>query len=420
MRVILFLGVAVIFALAFADGKHKHDKDDDKGGHRKKRETRGKNPPHPQKESLSYHKLQAPSTSNFSFDLYRRFALGHASENIVLSPASIPNALGLLLLATRGRSKSQIIQGLGYNTSEVSEQEIHPHLQNLLSGAESDLQLSSGNALFVSKKLKILQSFLEEAKRLHHSEVFSTDFKNEDEAKNQINSYVEKKSNGQITDLMDGVDQGASFVLVNYIYFRGQWEHPFNENHTKDGDFHVNENKTVKVPYMSRTGTYNMAETNEATMVSVPYKGGVSALIIQPKNGKMSEIEQKINKESIQKWKKIMKNRFVQLNLPKFSISATVNLKETFIRIGMVDVFSNNADLSGVTGEANRRMSKTIHRAVLSVDETGTEGAPSAASEATPAMPPLYIEVNRPFLILITKNKPESVFFIGRILNPQK
>lgn len=428
MRIFLILGVAVLFTLAFADhhkGHHKHDKDDHhdhKDGHHKKDGSHGKKPHHHHNESLPCHKI-APYNSQFAFDLYRRVALDHPSENIVFSPVSISTAFAFLSLGAKARTRSQIIEGFGFNTSEISEQEIHEgfhHLLHLLNDEDRELKLSGGNAIFISKEHKILQSFLDEAKRLYHSEAFSTDFRNTKEATSQINSYVSKNTNGTIAELLDSVDPDTILFLINYIYFNGKWENPFDEKWTKEGDFHVNENTTVKVPFMSRTGMYQVVFTDVATVISIPYKGDANALFILPEKGKLSEVEQNFNRESIKKWKKSMRRQLVDLFLPKFSVSGTLNLKETLSKLGIEEIFSNNADLSGITGEANIKVSRALHRGVLKVNERGTEAAGATAAEMIPMMLPTHIILNRPFLIILYDYKTRSVLFCARISNPQE
>ncbi|KAG9481836.1 alpha-1-antitrypsin-like [Eleutherodactylus coqui] len=427
MKVLLILGVALLFTLTFAhhqEGHHgnddndEHDHHDHKDSHHKKGEHHDKK--HHHNESLACHKI-AQYNAKFSFDLYRQVALDHPSENIVFSPYSISTAFTFLSLGAKDRTRSQIIEGFGFNTSEISEQEIHEgfhHLLDLLNKADRELKLSTGNALFISKEQKILQTFLDEAKRLYHSEAFSTDFKNTDEAKKQINSYVEKQTHGKIAELLDSVDQDAMLVLINCIYFRGKWEKPFDEKWTKEGDFHVNENKTVKVPFMVRTGMYNAAFTDEASVVSIPYKGDASALFILPNKGKLSEVEQNLNPEAIRKLQNAMHIGLLDVVLPRFSASGTLSLKDTLSKMGITDVFSDNADLSGITGEANMKVSKVVHKAVLSVDEKGTEAAGATAVEAIPMSLPPRMEFNSPFFMFVLDHKTKSLLFSARIVNP--
>ncbi|XP_075187220.1 alpha-1-antitrypsin-like [Anomaloglossus baeobatrachus] len=426
MKVFLFLGVTLLFKLALADHhekdqKYDNDHNDRKDSLHKKEEHHSNEHNHHHNESMPCHKI-APYNSKFSFDLYRQVALDHPYENIVFSPVSVSTAFAFLSLGAKAQTRSQIIEGIGFNTSEISEQEMHEGFHQLLvflNDVDRELQLSGGNALFISQEHKTLQTFLDEAKKLYQSEAFSTDFKNNEEAKNQINSYVEKKTHGKIAHMLDSVDQDIVLVLINYIYFKGKWEKPFSEEMTIEMDFHVNAKTTVKVPFMRRTGMYKVAFTKEAIVVSIPYEGDADALFILPKKGKLPKIEQNFNEETIKKWKKSMEMQCVEIFLPKFNISGNINLKETLSKMGIVDVFSDNADLSGITGEAKLKVSKAFHKAVLTIDEKGTEAGGSTALEATPRSTPNVI-FNNHFIFSLYDYKTKSVLFSGRVFNPQK
>nr|AEJ35092.1 hylaserpin S1 [Hyla simplex] len=365
----------------------------------------------------------AQSNIHFCYKLYQHLAAAYPNDNIFYSPLSISMAFSLLSLGANAKTLTQIREGFGFNTSLVSEETIHEGFKQLLyfiHKPERNLNLNIANALFIDNKQKLLEKFLDGAKKWYHTEAISTDFLKAAEAVKQINSYVEKNTNGKIAELLDSVDQDAIFVFINYIYFRGKWENPFNKERTQEGDFHVNENTIVKVPFMHRTGMYLVAFTDEATVVSIPYKGDAGTLFILPKEGKFSEVEQNLHKESIVKWKNALHEGWVDLSLPKFSVSGTINLKETLSKMGIVDVFSDQADLSGIAEEANVKISKAVHKAVLSVDEKGTEAAGSTAIEISPTMILPSVNFNHPFLFLMYDLKTKSVLFAGKIINPQK
>ena len=60
-----------------------------------------------------------------------------------------------------------------------------------------------------------------------------------------------------------------------------------------------------------------------------------------------------------------------------------------------------------------------IHKAVVEVNEEGTEAAAATAvGMRTTSMPPMF-EVNRPFLFLIREHATGTILFIGRVTNPR-
>ncbi|XP_072284408.1 alpha-1-antitrypsin-like [Pyxicephalus adspersus] len=451
MRILLYLGLslALFCSLAFADhhkgqgrrdgNKDDHESKDDpqqpRGGHHRHHghlhgHQRGhhhghhhghhRHHHHHGNETLACHKL-ADSNSNFAFDLFRQVAADHSSENIVLSPVSISTALALLSLGAEGKTQAQIIEGIGFNTSEISKKEIHDGFQHLLEvlndDDDSELHVDSGNGLFISHGWKILDDFLQKAKDLYDSEAVTVDFQNNEEVKNQINSYVAQKTDGKITDALSTVDKEAALVLVNFIYFRANWKNPFDENLTKEGDFHVNKDETVKVPFLSRTGFYKTAILDDATLVAVPYEGNASALFVLPNEGKLKEVESNL-KYLVKKWKRSSHSSFVDLSIPKFSVSGSFDLKQVLPKFGIVDLFSDGADLSGITGAPNLKISQALHKAKINVNERGTEAAGATIAEGVPMMIPIEITFNHPFIFTVYNQETRSVLFMGRVSNP--
>lgn len=62
-------------------------------------------------------------------------------------------------------------------------------------------------------------------------------------------------------------------VLVNAVYFFGNWSKQFKTERTYEGDFHLNETETKKVQFMTQTThlEYDENEKLNATIVKIPY-----------------------------------------------------------------------------------------------------------------------------------------------------
>ncbi|KAM4012926.1 plasma serine protease inhibitor-like [Anomaloglossus baeobatrachus] len=132
---------------------------------------------------------------------------------------------------------------------------------------------------------------------------------------------------GEISELLHRVDQDLIIDLNNYIYERAKWENPFDTKWAKEGEFHIDEKKIVKMPFISRKRRYKVAFTDEATVVSIPCNGDTDALFILPETGEAFEIQQKVNEEAIHSWEKSMHKRDVDIFLPKFSVAGTYHLR---------------------------------------------------------------------------------------------
>uniref|UniRef100_A0A8C0EI44 Serpin domain-containing protein n=1 Tax=Bubo bubo TaxID=30461 RepID=A0A8C0EI44_BUBBB len=374
-----------------------------------------------------------PSNADFAFSFYKLVASEATDENIFFSPISISASFAMLALGAKSATLMQILEGLAFNLKKTQEQEIHEgfcQLLHMLNRSDSELQLSLGNALFIEETLKPLQKFLDDVKSFYEAEVFSTDFNNSSGAENQINNYIEEKTNGKIVKLVENLDPLTAMVLVNYVFFKAHWEKPFSTSYTKQEDFFVDRKTSVKVDMMYRKGYYRNYFDEELScwLVQIPYNGNAAALFILPDEGKMKQVEVVLLKRTVSKWEKFLQDRKIHLHIPKFSISGTYDVKRIVKQVGMIDLFTEQADLSGITEdeEGGRLLSScwVIHRAMLNVHENGTEAVGVTVKEVTwrsgDFPHPPRVRFNRPFLLVILDKYTRTVLFIGKIVNPLK
>ncbi|XP_071462584.1 alpha-1-antitrypsin-like protein GS55-MS [Marmota flaviventris] len=373
-------------------------------------------------EHPASHRI-APNLAEFAFSLYRVLAHESNTTNIFFSPVSIAIALASLSLGTKADTHTQILEGLGFNLTETSEADIHQGFQNLLQTLNKpnrQLQLTTGSGLFIDHNLKLLDKFLEDVKNLYHSEAFSTNFTNTEEAKRQINTYVEKGTQGKIVDLVKDLDRGSVLALVNYIFFKAKWEEPFEEVLTREQDFHVDEATTVRVPMMNRVGMFDLhyCPTLASWVLQMDYLGNATAIFLLPDEGKLQHLEDTITKEILAKFLKNRESRRVDLHFPKVNISETIHLKPVLTSLGITKVFSNAADLSGITEDGPLRVSKALHKAVLTIDERGTEAEGATVMGIMPVSLPPEVKFDRPFLMVIYEHSTKSPLFVGKVVNP--
>ncbi|KAM6202680.1 alpha-1-antitrypsin [Rhynchocyon petersi] len=377
---------------------------------------------HDQHQVAACHKI-APNLAKFAVSLYQEIAHKSNTTNIFFSPVSIAVALALLSVGAKSETHTQILEGLQFNLTETSESEIHQgfqHLLHTLNQPDNGLQLTTGNGMFIDENLKLLEKFLEDAKKLYHSEAFSVNFGDTEAAKKLINDYVEKGTQGKIVDLVKDLDKSTVLALVNYIFFKGKWKRPFEEEHTRNGDFHVDEATIVTVPMMSRLGMFDIHRDQDLSswVLLMDYVGNATAIFILPDLGKMQQLEGRLNEELLHTWIENRYRRSASVSLPKMSISGTYNLEESLGKLGITNVFNNKANLSGITETAPLKVSKAVHKAVLTIDERGTEAAGATIVEAIPMSLPPTVDFDHPFFLAIYEKNTRSPLFVGRVVNP--
>lgn len=119
--------------------------------------------------------------------------------------------------------------------------------------------------------------------------------------------------------------------------------------------------------------------------------------------------------------------------IPKFKFESEVQLEGLLSALGMPTAFDQiKADFSGIDGiqpgdpnEADRLfVERGIHKAVIEVDEQGTEAAATTtvvlkSMERPPPDPPKF-RADHPFLFLIRHDETGLILFLGRVADPSK
>ncbi|XP_003787063.1 plasma serine protease inhibitor [Otolemur garnettii] len=408
MQLFLLLGLLLLSPEAATLRRHHHS-----------REMRKK------VKELPTDPTAAPSSRDFTFDLYRALAAAAPGQNIFFSPLSICTSLAMLSLGAGSSTKMQILEGLGLKPQESLEEEMHRAFQQLLQELNQPRdasQLSLGNALFTHPLVNVHDAFLSATKTMYLADVFSTNFGDPAGAQKQINDYVAKQTKGKIVDLIQNLDSTTIMVMVNYIFFKAKWEISFSHKNTHEQDFHVTPETVVRVPMMnSEDQYYYLLDRNlSCKVVGVPYQGNATALFILPSEGKMEQVENGLSEKTLKKWFKMFMKRELDLYLPRFSIEGSYQLEKVLPRLGISEVFTSDADLSGISNNSNIQVSEMVHKAVVEVDESGTKAAAATGMVfvfRSARLSSQRVVFNRPFLMAIVENRKNIIFF-GKVTHP--
>lgn len=384
---------------------------------------------HSPQQNATLYKMSSIN-ADFAFNLYRRFTVETPDRNIFFSPVSISAALAMLSTGACSNTQTQIMESLGFNLTDTPTAEIQQGFQHLicsLNFPKKELELQMGNALFIGKQLKPLPEFLDDVKSLYETEVFSTNFSNVSAAQQEINSHVEKQTKGKVVDLIQDLKPNTVMVLVNYIHFKAQWANPFDPSKTEEGSsFLVDKTTTVHVPMMHQMEQYyHLVDTDlNCTVLQMDYSKNALALFVLPKEGRMDWVEGAMSSKTLKKWNRLLKKGWIDVFVPKFSISATYDLGDILLKMGIQDAFADNAKFPEVTEDNSLKLSKAAHKAVLHIGEKGTEAVavpevrfPDQA-EITLLRP--IIQLDKSFLLLILEKNTRSILFLGKVVDPTK
>ncbi|XP_030659051.1 serpin A12 [Nomascus leucogenys] len=363
----------------------------------------------------------ARQNMDFGFKLLKKLTFNNPGRNIFLSPLSISTAFSMLCLGAQDSTLDEIKQG--FNFRKMPEKELHEgfhYIIHELVQKTQDLKLSIGNMLFIDHRLQPQRKFLEDAKNFYSAETILTDFQNLEVTQKQINDFISHKTHGKINNLIENIDPGTVMLLANYIFFRARWKHEFDPNVTKEEDFFLEKNSSVKVPMMFRSGMYQVGYDDKlsCTILEIPYQKNITAVFILPDEGKLMHLEKGLQVDTFSRWKTLLSRRVVDVSVPRLHMTGTFDLKKTLSYIGVSKIFEEHGDLTKIIPYRSLKVSEAVHKAELKMDERGTEGSAGTGAQTLPMQTPLVVKIDKPYLLLIYSEKIPSVLFLGKIVNP--
>ncbi|XP_075387749.1 serpin A12 [Tenrec ecaudatus] len=363
----------------------------------------------------------ARRNTEFGFKLFKKLASTESNENIFFSPLSLSTAFSMLSLGAQDSTLEEIQRGFCFH--DIPDKDLHEGFHYLiqeLNHQDQDLQVDLSNILFMDRGLQPRQKFMTDVKSLYNANTVPTNFRNLEATQKQINNYVRQKTNGKISNLIKRIDSGTMMLLVNYIYFRARWKHEFDPKQTREEDFMLGQNKSVKVPMMFQGGMFKVGYDDQlsCTVLEMPYQEDFTAIFILPDAGKVETVEKALLTKVMLKWKEMITERVVDVFMPKFTITGTYDLKKLFSRLGITKVFQEHGDLTRISPHRNLKVGEAVHKANLRLDEKGSEGAAGTGAQTLPMEKPEEVRFNRTFLMMICQEKTSSLIFLGKITNP--
>ena len=371
----------------------------------------------------------AGEEKGYPLNLYNKLTEG-SQASMTYSPYSIKTAFAMAGAGARGESYEEIAQFFGFNRDyHKLGKEFDKLITSLNAINNKQIAFLNANSIWVQKGYKILQGYDNEIRSYFHSKVFLSDFADRPDAERiKINKWVEGKTKSLIKDLIAPgmIDPLTRLVLVNAVYLKAKWLKPFDKADTKKERFYKIGGKKEEIDMMHQTGFFKIKKFKGSSMLEMPYKGGrLSMFIILPKkrNG-LPDVEKGLTTPKLLKCiKEVLseeeKNAFI--TIPKFKAGGTYDLKRYLKSMGMELPFSRKADFSGITDIDGLYIGEAVHKAVLIVDEEGTEAAAATAvvmKRAIAWKEPeyTYFIADHPFMFVVMDKETGEILFLGRFM----
>ena len=391
--------------------------------------------------------------SAFALDFYHRLS-DDSDGNLFFSPYSISAALAMTYAGAAGETAAQMADALHFDL-------VPGRLHTVFNGVDLELlkasrdgddppELNVANALWGQQGYQFRPEFLNTLAENYGAGLSQLDFTQPESRQKSakiINGWVSEETNGKIPTIVRPSHFGSCdpppedctrLVLTNAIYFKGKWaeDYEFDEKDTEDDFFNLADGGTVKVPMMRQKRELRYAEGDNYQAVQLPYQGHRLAMIIfLPAVGKFDDFADRLDAKTLSGRGDGWSERVVDLTMPRFKLEKSVDAKSALQQLGMIDAFSpliGVADFSGMADfsslaspDPGLYIRDVLHKAFVEVNEKGTEAAAATAvimavpvSEPPTPLPPVVMDVDRPFIFLIRDTRTDAILFLGRVADP--
>ncbi|MBQ9313574.1 MAG: hypothetical protein IJ220_01005 [Clostridia bacterium] len=340
------------------------------------------------------------------------------SENYMVSPFSLRMAMMLAANGAEGKTKSEILDTFGIQNIEEYNQLSQELIKKYQGNKNVTLNVANSiwlNSSIAGENVQFTKEYVDLIAKYYDG---TANVENENKISSKANSWIAKKTNGKIKNMLDEKKK-ADFLalLINTIYFKGAWANEFDEYATFKETFTDRNNSKAEIDFMHKTAKYDYFEDNNMKMIRLPYKGyETSMYVVLPKNEKKMDIENAIQNMSMYK---------VEVSIPKFKTEYSLSFSKILQQLGVNEAFNQanakfkNVMFKGVSLNKNVYIGDVLQKTFIEVDEAGTEAAAATAviMNTTSALPqPEEIKefkANKPFIYFIMDENTNQVLFMG-------
>lgn len=354
--------------------------------------------------------------NTFSWDLFTKTFDNKKETNLLLSPYSLTQNLLMLSNGLRGQSLEEI--KLAFGLSEFEMEELNRYVLQMNQGleeADSRTRYRTDNSVWYRNDLTIQPEFTETAGQYYKAELFPAALNTQ--TLDSINNWTYQKTFGRIKDFLSTISPAAQSVMVNTVYFRGQWFNKLSEKHVRDGVFRNESGTEEMAKLVMYHGESNYSETSAYQATSRGFGNKAYAMdFILPKEGVQPSAALT---QYIQDANPNMYTRYVKLDFPRFKSGTKMGLNEILKTVGITQLFQPESQYDFCIFNEPSFIGIIQQETSISVSEKGVEAAAATANvpkiDAGETTPPdtVYMKLERPFFYTIRETSTNTPLFIG-------
>jgi serpin B len=332
------------------------------------------------------------ATASFALRLLERVG----SRQVVLSPASVQNALAALRPAVTGAAREALDTVPDTDLREIDD---------------AGIVLALAQAVWLDDDRELLADLGIDVRQI--------DF-GDPSAPEQVNAWAAEHTRGMVPRVLDRFDPDEVFALTDAVYFDGAWTKPFDPANTEPRPFMTPNDGAVTVPTMHAYGSFGYFEDDELQALRLPYgnSGELSFVAVIAREG--------LEPPRIDDWDALATaSRTGSIAVPRFTAASSVELSDALIALGLGPAFTEGRDFDGLfSGGEPKALGRVLQSARVDVDERGTRAAAvtvvTAIATAYRPENPFELRLDRPFLWAIEDRRTGTILFLGIVTDPRE
>lgn len=348
-------------------------------------------------------------------------------ENVLLSPWGIQQCFGMVSCGAGMKTGKELRDVLGLDQNAAGKlKQAGESLKN------SKADFNSFNAVLFDRKCKSIQAFVDDVKQYYDGKVYRLDFSRKTACVNLLNNIIKRESRGMFEKIFSNDDfaNNPLMVLLNVLYFKSEWESPFEKYLTKKEYFTPFSGVPYKVDMMNDIKSvpyYNDGVIHGITLNYKDLRFKLVALMPVKANIPLQKVTRALEEMGIGHFvRNGSRANETLIKLPRMKLESSNDLNELLKSAGMKYLFHPEfGDLNRMVQNQDLYVAKSQQVVKLNLDETGTEVAavtyamPEPAS-AAPGEEPVFnrFYADRPFVLVLFDTKTNAVLLTAAMVNP--
>lgn len=361
------------------------------------------------------------AVTDFSIRLFQNCL--DKEKNTLVSPLSVLLALSMTGNGAKGETLNQMETVFGARIPELNSY-LSNYINTLPQGDKYKLMLANSVWFTNNERFSVNQDFLQTNANYYGADIYKAAF--DSDTLKDINTWVEKKTDGMIKDILDEIPPEAVMYLINALVFEAEWAEIYEEGQVHDKTFTTEAGKEQSVELMYSDESVYL-EDEKATGFVKYYAGQKYAFVaLLPKEG--VRVEEYVQNLTGEHWETLLNNRKevpVNAAIPAFETGYDILMNDVLQGMGMTDAFhGGSADFTGLgtSTDGNIFINRVIHKTVITVGPKGTKAGAATVVEMECESAPIYEEsktvyLDRPFVYMLVDCESNQPFFLGTLMS---